>query len=183
MFIERLISKHQKQRAIELAGEKVYNRSMRGKEANLVGAYGEVIVFDHLRSIGLEPKFVHKTTHDIEVAGYTLDVKTKERTVEPKPYYDCTVPAYNHSHQRPNYFVFVSLLSDKSKSKDRFSKGWILGKINYDRLEKSCTKWSAGDIDPDNGWQVTIDCYNISASNLTPVKLSNNDESKLEKAS
>jgi len=170
MFIERLISEDQKIRAVELAGEKVYNRSMRGKEANLVGAYGEVLVFDHLKSIGLEPKFAHKTTHDIEVSGYTVDVKTKERTVQPKPYYGCTVPAYNHSHQKPDYFIFVSLLSEKSKAKYRFSRGWILGKISYDGLESNSKRWSAGDVDPDNGWVVTIDCYNIPAKSLVPMR-------------
>jgi len=170
MIIQTLLTKEQKDRAVELSNHKVYNKSMRGKQANLVGAYGEIMVFDHLTKIGLSPKFVHKTTHDIELGKYKIDVKTKERTVAPQPHYDCTVPAYNHSHQRPDFFIFVSMLSDKTKSQYRFNKGWILGKISYNDLEKSKKMWKAGEVDEDNGWRATIDCYNVPANSLQPVK-------------
>ena len=153
--------------AEKLADHKVYKRSMRGKEANLVGAYGEAIVYDYLVKYGMSPVFAHKTTHDIECSGYKIDVKTKERTVAPKPYYDCTVPAYNHEHQKPDTFIFVSLLS-KPKGSRRFSSAWILGSISYKQLTQKAKLWKAGEVDPNNGWSATIDCYNVPISLLKP---------------
>jgi len=152
--------------AIALADHKVYDRSMRGKEANLVGAYGEIVVYNYLQSIGLNPEFAHKTTHDIELEGCTIDVKTKERTVAPRSYYDCTVPAYNHSHQRPDLFVFVSLLAKQKTGNRRFEKAWILGLISYNDLTNKAKHWHKGEIDPSNGWKATINCYNVQISDL-----------------
>ena len=156
--------------AIEMANHKVYERSMRGKEANLVGAYGEIVVFNYLKSIGLEPIFAHTTTHDIELEGCTIDVKTKERTVEPKPFYDCTVPAYNHSHQRPDIFVFVSLLANQKTGNRRFNKAWILGMITYNDLTSKAKYWQKGELDSSNGWRATINCYNVQINQLESLK-------------
>ena len=168
-MIEVHITKAQKKRAISMSKHAVYNRSMRGKEANLVGAYGEIIVFDHFLKIGLNAYFAHKTTHDIEVEGYKIDVKTKERTVIPKPHYECTVPAYNHAHQKPNWFVFVSLLKNGEGLK-RFDRAWILGYISYYELNKKSKLWRKGEIDETNNWKATIDCWNVSVNDLTNLK-------------
>jgi len=165
-MIEVPITEPIRKAAAKLADHKVYSRSMRGKEANIVGAYGEVIVYSYLRDLKLSPVFAHKTTHDIEVRDITFDVKTKERTVEPKPYYDCTVPAYNHSHQRPNLFVFVSLKSNKKRGPNRFTNAWVLGMISYSDLERKARYWEKGQIDPDNGWKASIDCFNVQISDL-----------------
>jgi len=157
-------------RAIALADHKVYDRSMRGKDANLVGAYGEIIVYDYLKALGLEPEFVHLTTHDIECAGFTIDVKTKERTVKPEPHYDCTLPAYNHDHQRPDFFIFVSLLAHQKTGNRRFRKAWILGKMCYSRVSKTARLWKKGEVDPRNGWAARMDCYNVEIADLMEMK-------------
>jgi hypothetical protein len=147
--------------------------SMRGTQANQVGALGELIGLDYLRSCGLQVEEVFSTSYDVAVnidgKPKTLEFKTKERTVVPQPFYDCTVPAYNHSHQRPDYFLFISLLSSgKSDDITRFSRGFILGSITLERFEEVSTPWNPSQTDNSNGWKPTIECHNVSISQLAP---------------
>jgi len=151
------------------------DRSMRGLQASQVGALGELIGMDYLRGLGFELEEIYSTSYDVraKVAGEwkTLEFKTKERTVVPQLHYDCTVPAYNHDHQRPDYFVFISLLSSgKSDEIRRFSKGFILGSISLERFEEIATAWNPSQVDTSNGWTPTINCYNVQIADLDPPK-------------
>ena len=155
----------------EMLGE--LNRSMRGTQANQVGALGELIGMDYLRSCGVEIEEVFSTSYDVRVKidgdWKTLEFKTKERTVVPQPFYDCTVPAYNHDHQRPDYFLFLSLLSSgKSDQISRFTSGFILGSITLDKFTELAKPWSPDQTDDSNGWTPTIKCYNVPISYLAP---------------
>jgi hypothetical protein len=155
----------------ELLGE--LNRSMRGTQANQVGALGELIGMDYLRSCGVEIEEVFSTSYDVRVkidgVWKTLEFKTKERTVVPQPFYDCTVPAYNHDHQRPDFFLFISLVSSgKSDQISRFSRAFILGSITLERFDELATPWSPNQTDQSNGWTPTIECYNVPISHLAP---------------
>jgi hypothetical protein len=151
------------------------DRSMRGLQANQVGALGELIGLDYLRGLGFEVEEIFSTKFDVRVKvegeWKTLEFKTKERTVIPQPSYDCTVPAYNHSFQRPDYFLFISLLSSgKSEKITRFSKGFILGSISLERFEEIATAWDPSKTDTSNGWTPTINCYNVRIGELDPPK-------------
>ncbi len=151
------------------------DRSMRGLQASQVGALGELIGMDYLRGLGFELEEIYSTRYDVQakVGGEwkTLEFKTKERTVAPLPHYDCTVPAYNHDHQRPDYFVFISLLSSgKSDDIQRFSKGFILGSISLERFDQLATSWNPSQVDNSNGWIPTINCYNVQIGELDPPK-------------
>lgn len=151
------------------------DRSMRGLQASQVGALGELIGMNYLRGLGFELEEVYSTKYDVrtKVAGEwkTLEFKTKERSVAPLPHYDCTVPAYNHDHQRPDYFIFISLLSsEKSEDIKRFTKGFILGSISLERFEAIAKAWNPSQTDSSNGWIPTINCYNVSIAELDPPK-------------
>ncbi len=151
------------------------DRSIRGLQASQVGALGELIGMDYLRGLGVELEEVYSTSYDVraKVAGEwkTIEFKTKERTVDPLPHYDCTVPAYNHEHQRPDYFIFISLVSSgKSERITRFSKGFILGSISLERFEKVAKSWNPSKTDSSNGWTPTINCYNVAIAELDPPK-------------
>ena len=151
------------------------SRSMRGLQANQVGALGELLGMDYLRGLGFELEEVFSTGYDVRVKvegeWKTLEFKTKERTVVPIPSYDCTVPAYNHEHQRPDYFLFISLLSSgKSDQINRFSKGFILGSIGLERFEQIAKAWNPSQTDTSNGWVPTINCYNVQIGELDPPK-------------
>ena len=155
----------------EMLGE--LTRSMRGSQANQVGALGELIGMDYLRSCGVEIEEVFSTRYDIRVkidgVWKTLEFKTKERTVPPQPHYDCTVPAYNHDHQRPDFFLFLSLVSSgKSDQITRFSRAFILGSMTWERFQDCAQPWSPAQTDLSNGWTPTIECYNVPISQLSP---------------
>jgi hypothetical protein len=157
----------------ELVGE--LGRSMRGLSANQVGSLGELIGVDYLRSCGLEVEEVFSTSYDVRVKidgdWKTLEFKTKERSVIPQPHYDCTVPAYNHDHQRPDFYLFISLVSSgKSADINRFHTGYVLGSISLDKFDKLATAWNPKQTDESNGWTPTIECYNVPISSLEPPK-------------
>lgn len=51
---------------------------------------------------------LEKTTHDYRINNlYTLDVKTKDRTVTPEINFDNSALLYNHRHQSPDYYLFL----------------------------------------------------------------------------
>jgi len=113
----------------------IFNGSHRKLAANIVGCLGEVVVEMWLdaEEVSITPELT-ETTHDYRlVNGSTFDVKTKDRTVSPRPYYDCSIPLYNHEHQRPDYYIFVSLErngSNKDTSAKRYHTAWILGGLD-----------------------------------------------------
>lgn len=163
---------HEAQKRAEAQG--ALDRSMRGMQASQVGALGELVGIRLLRERKVLFTEVFTTTHDVtfvqEGRMKTMEFKTKERTVAPEPHFDCTVPLYNHDHQRPDYYFFISLLS-KGKSDDinRFTKAYILGVITLGELDSVGTKWEAGQVDKTNSWSPTVDCINVKVSDLTPL--------------
>ena len=171
-----------KDKVISSTRKNILDKSMRKDQANLVGSYGEQIVIKYLSMIGVECNFCDKTTHDIQTKAGRIEVKTKERTVEPRPFYDCTVPAYNHEHQTPDWFVFVSLLSNGHTNNKRFDRAFILGAIDLPSLQAKAKLWKVGMVDLSNGWKPTIDCYNIKISDLKTVKESIGYNSSLRNA-
>lgn len=147
----------------------VYPGSHRGKAANQVGALGEVIFEDFLERQGIAFVPRYQTTEDLEVLGDTIDVKTKDRTVRIEPHYDCSVPLYNHEHQRPSRYVFVSLLrnrSDVRSTLNRFTKGFLVGWCTLERLESIGKQWNASETDPANGTTFWTACMNIAVQEL-----------------
>jgi hypothetical protein len=160
------------QRAITTGALKL---SMRGIQANQVGALGELVGMDHLRNCGIEFQEIFSTAYDIRFLHNglmkTLEFKTKERTVSPEDFYDCTVPKYNHSHQRPDYYLFISLLAaNKSDDISRFKKAYILGSIDRERFDQSAKLWTPRQTDSSNGWVPTIECLNVPVSQLDKPK-------------
>ena len=148
--------------------------SHRKEEGNQVGCLGEVVFESLLKNKGIA--FIddrQSTKHDYIVNGYTVDVKTKDRTVRPLKHFDNSVPAYNHEHQRPNYYYFISLLRDKlvpTNSIRRFTYAFIVGGIDIGVLDERGTRWKAGDVDPSNGTKFWTDTININMGFLLENK-------------
>lgn len=84
----------------------IYAGSHRRGAANELGALGEVIFEEFLRSHGIPFDPRYETTEDLLLFDATVEVKTKDRTVNPQPHYECSVPLYNHEHQRSNGTTF-----------------------------------------------------------------------------
>ena len=152
------------------------DRSMRGLEARQIGALGELVALEYLEACGVGGvSDVSDTRHDILTPFGTIDVKTKERTVAPRPEYDCTAPDYNHDHQIPDWYLFVSCTADRQLKAagagiDRILEAWVLGTIRRERFDRVKVRWATDQTDASNGWQPTIVCWNVPISSLRPPR-------------
>ncbi|MBB4408729.1 hypothetical protein [Agrobacterium radiobacter] len=149
-----------------------YNYSHREFQANFVGCLGEISLarFFQLKNVQFIDQRAN-TTHDFLMAGkLTLDVKTKERSVRPKSHYENSVPKYNHSHQRPDFFYFVSLLRNTKfaeEEKYRFTHACIVGAISLSDLESKGIERKEGTEDPSNGTIFWTDCLNVTMEQIS----------------
>jgi hypothetical protein len=154
----------------------VFDNSHRGLDANYIGCIGEILVADYLERHGVKVDDDRETTtHDFRVgpSKFTVDVKTKDRTVAPKIFYDNSVPLYNHEHQRPDFYYFVSLYRPTNASKDdmfRFQQAFVIGGISIETLDSVGKKWEAGQVDPSNGTKFWTACANVSMAQLLSNK-------------
>ena len=153
----------------------IYDRSYRREEANVVGCLGEVIAEYWMEKYGI--KFIaqlNETTHDYKLSnGKIFDVKTKDRTLKPKDFFDCSVPLYNHSHQKPDFFLFITLERDKydtSNDIKRFHTAYIVGSISCEELDRVGLLFLANERDERNGTMFWTDCLNIEMWQLVPIK-------------
>lgn len=160
----------------------IYERSHRGLPANIVGCIGEVVFQKFLvrNQIPFED-LTNRTDLDYIISGeISVDVKTKDRTVLPQRHFANSVPLYNHDHQRPDYYYFVSLLRDRRNLSDdasRFKKAFLMGGIDIGTLEHDGERKEAGETDP-NGTTFWTPCINVSMEQL----ISNAEMLKIFKA-
>ena len=108
------------------AATPVYAGSHRKEAANQVGALGELVFESLLTAHGIPFQARYQTTEDLEILGDTVEVKTKDRTARPQPGFGCSVPLYNHEHQRPSRYLFFSLLRDRT---DLPGRTWLAGPL------------------------------------------------------
>ncbi len=151
----------------------VFENSHRREEANEVGCLGEVIAEYWMRHHGIAfTSQLNETTHDYKLEnGKSFDVKTKDRTVRPRHYYDCSVPMYNHNHQKSDYFLFITLernSKDKSCDITRYHTANIVGSISYEELDRVGIKFLKGERDERNKTKFWTDCLNIEMWQLVP---------------
>ena len=136
-----------------------------GEEA--VAAYmgGELISFAPGRE---------KYNHDMMLNGKKWEIKTKRRSVAPKPSYDCTIGEWSH-HQKPDTYVFISVeLAKTYKETSGILEGqvknvWLLGSKSYDDYFEQARFIREGEIDPDNGFECHADMYNVAIRDLDPI--------------
>jgi len=147
-------------------------RSMRGSQANEVGALGELVALDYFRSLGLTVEHVDTLNEDFVVEGLTVDVKAKERTVAPRPNYTCTVPDLQIGHQDPDAYLFVSLTrtGEPGTGVSRFGEAWVLGSLLRHEFLARAKHYDAGDHDPSNNWTTTIACWQVEIGDLRPPR-------------
>lgn len=103
-------------------------------------------------------------TYDYDVVvlgGHTVEVKTKETTVEPQPHYDCSVAAAN-TRQRCDYYGFVRVAAN-------LEEAWWCGAISREDFYRRARFVHAGQQDGDNGWVAQADCWNLPISELGDI--------------
>jgi hypothetical protein len=128
--------------------------SIRKGEGKMVAYIGEEVV---KQVLGGEIKDTYD--YDIIYKETKVDVKTKERTVPPRDYYECSVADFN-TKQDCDEYAFVSVLHN-------LKEAWYLGKISKKKFYETATFHKKGEVDPDNNFTFRADCYNIPINKLS----------------
>ena len=148
--------------------------SHRGVAANEIGALGEVVAESWLARNEVRFKSVRTTRTDLVLSdNSTLEIKTKDRTVAPKLDYEASIPLYNHEHQQPDYYLFVSLERRRGQSSnlENFHTAHIVGASSVRRMHEHGKVWKAGETDLDNGTTFWTDCLNIKIKKLVEPEI------------
>ncbi len=154
----------------------VLKGSHRKEAANLVDSIGEIVFESFMKHHGISVEdLTDRTDIDFRLQDrFTIDVKTKDRTVLPKAEFDNSVPLYNHEHQTPDYFFFISLVRDKAVDQNspyRFTHACLVGAIDKTGLDERGQVWEKDAVDPSNGTKFWTDCINVSMQDLMPTKV------------
>ncbi len=138
--------------------------SIRGGKGNYIGFLGEEAV----RAVTGAPRRDESTdmksvySHDMVAPnGTKLEVKSKEVTSCPKPFYDCSVCNWN-PRQACDCYVFVRVLND-------YSVAWVLGAASREHYFKTCTYHRKGEKDARNNFTFRANCYNLPINKLQPL--------------
>jgi hypothetical protein len=130
------------------------NNSITKGKGNLVGFLGEQIALQVLGG-------TWSNTYDYDLVtpdNKKVDVKTKQTTVTPLPYYECSVAKFNTS-QKCDLYAFVRV-------KNTRDVGWFLGCMEHDEYYEKATFLKKGEVDPSNNFVVRADCYNLKIEDL-----------------
>ena len=132
--------------------------SIRGGDGAFIGSIGTAIVADYYGVSVVDSEQWTVAAYDMVIDGDKIEVKTKQRSVPPKHYYEASVTTQSLHVLDPDYFIFVSLLN--------LDKAFIMGAIEVNEFYDKATRFSAGDIDPSYIYVVRKDCLNIAFSEL-----------------
>ena len=130
------------------------NNSITKGKGNLAGFLGEQIA---LQILGGE----WSNTYDYDLVtpdNKKVDVKTKQTTVTPRSYYECSVAKFN-TRQKCDSYAFVRV-------KNTMDVGWFLGSMGHDEYYDKATFLKKGEVDPSNNFTVKADCYNLKIEEL-----------------
>jgi len=155
---EQLISRAQ-ERADKLP---LLNNSIRKGEGALVAYIGEEVA-KHVLGGEIKDTYDYDLVYHNPCSGhFTVDVKTKERTVPPQLNYNCTVADFNPNQDCDEY-AFISVMKD-------LSYAWYLGKIKKSEFYQKAKFYKKGDYDPESSYNrkfyFRADCYNVQAREL-----------------
>ena len=154
-MIEVLVTSDMLQSANKKAEEMgTLNNSITKGKGNLAGFVGEQIALNVMGG-------AWKNTYEYDLItdkGIRVDVKTKQTTVQPRHYYECSVADYN-TKQQCDVYAFVRV-------KNSFDCGWFLGYMPKDEYYKRATHFNKGDFDPSNNYTFKASCYNLPINEL-----------------
>lgn len=121
---------------------------------NIAGFIGEAIAQEVMGGV-----LANTYEYDLVLPnGKTVDVKTKQTSVKPLETYECSIAGLNTT-QECDYYAFVRVKND-------FSVGWFLGVYKKQQYMLDSVFLKKGTIDPDNGYVVRSDCYNLKINQL-----------------
>ena len=174
--VEHLLASAQ-ERALSVGSGEINQHSMRGLAALQVGALGELVFMEYLDNLNVpyvDESLICKT-HDIRVEAPSslIDVKAKERKLgAPQEHWDCTISDYLINFQHVDFYAFISLRSNDTKSEDiaRFVSADILGTISKQEFSEKSEYIPKGTIDWSNHFTSHKDQWNVKILDLRPPK-------------
>ena len=162
---------------IERAREKamslgsINNSILRGG-GNIAGYLGEEALAPYVNAdIVSNNRGLDKYNHDLLLeCGHRLEVKTKRRTVSPRPHYDVSI-AETSKHQKPDLYGFISLEFDRcTKSHPKKYYGlknvWLCGFMSSYEYWERAKLWESGKIDRTNNFKTHVNMYNLPIGEL-----------------
>jgi|TARA_R110000744_G_scaffold29912_6_gene71142 hypothetical protein len=160
-YKEYVVSPQAAARARKESLNKDLKNSIRGRENGYVARLGEIAVAQATGG-------TIKNTYDYDVVlknGTKVDVKTKERTVDPKPHFEVSVADFNTT-QKCDAYYFVSV-NTKSSPNTVSIVGWL----SKDDFYKKAKFWKKGQIDfnSENKFEFKADCYNMECRYLNSL--------------
>lgn len=155
------------QRGHEMGG---LANSITSGSANAAAFLGEMALAYHLGA-----DIVDTYNHDLIVRSggkkHTIEVKTKRRTVDPKPHYEVSV-AKTSSHQSPDYYAFLSITFLKFDGEGRGrtyyhpQRIWLCGYYPGEKYWQDAIPMNKGQVDHSNGFRTHVAMYNLKISDL-----------------
>jgi len=140
----------------------VLNNSLVSGSGNRAGAIGEMIVMDHIESVGIGAGIVSEYTHDIETEDQrSVEVKTKRRKHPPRPEWtvSMTLASWHRQSAAADVLAFAQVTPD-------LSRGWLLGFCTPEHFESRAWIVRAGEADGDNGFVARCDMMNMEIGDL-----------------
>jgi len=133
------VNEQQLERAKTLYEFKVLNNSISKGKGNLIGAIGEIVVFDYYTNKGKNVIHAQNFQYDLIIEKYKIECKTLASNVTPKDYYNCHLSTFNDK-QDCDYYCFLHALND-------FSKVWIKGMLSKHEVNQLKTFKKKGELD------------------------------------
>tara|TARA_B100001063_G_scaffold198619_1_gene191235 strand:+ start:130 stop:660 length:531 start_codon:yes stop_codon:yes gene_type:complete len=148
------------------------NNSITSGRGNLAGYLAEIALTKYLgcKNISCD-KGRDKYDYDLIKDGRKIDVKTKRRTVDPKPFFEVSI-AGTSKHQKTDTYAFISITFKEKRgmgSKAQYygvESIWLCGFMSKEDYFDKAIFWKKGAVDPSNGFKVHADMYNIPISDL-----------------
>jgi len=148
------------------------NNSITSGRGNLAGYLAEIALTKYLgcKNISCD-KGRDKYDYDLIKDGRKIDVKTKRRTVDPKPFFEVSI-AGTSKHQKTDTYAFISITFKEKRgmgSKAQYygvESIWLCGFMSKEDYFDKAIFWKKGAVDPSNGFKVHADMYNMPISSL-----------------
>jgi hypothetical protein len=164
-MIKIQISEDQRLRANDLYNFDSLNGSITNGKSNIYGAMGEVVFSDIYAD-----RYVRSDCFDYDFLSLdkslSVDIKTKRTTAVPKPFWRCSISAFN-INQKCDYYFFMRVSED-------LQTAYVLGYLSKQEFFERAEFFKAGDPDPDKpDWKFAGDCYNVYVKELKEPSFSN----------
>jgi len=132
--------------------------SIEGGGGNMAGLLGEE-AFCEVFDADPDPTYEWDARISLlDGAERTVDIKTKRRTVAPRPDYEVSIADHN-TEQDADIYYFASV---NTEADTVTLCGYLPTEDYFDRAEFH----EKGEVDPDNGFRFTADCWNVPIRDL-----------------